>query len=85
MPSLSLRRYAPNSRFSLTLSRLNRRRFSGTIVTPLITRYLVGLSLTTSPSRTTSPDVGVTMPSRVLSVVDFPLALPPSRQTSSPG
>ena len=38
MPSASVRRYAPRSRFSRTFSRLNRRRFSGTMVTPRATR-----------------------------------------------
>jgi hypothetical protein len=68
----------------LTVIRLNRRRFSGTIETPRSTRLLVDQSVTTSPSRSTSPDDGLTMPRIVFSVVVLPDALPPSRQTISP-
>ena len=60
-------------------------RFSGTIEMPRRTTSAVGSPLTTSPWNTTSPVVGVTKPRMVFRVVDFPLALPPSRHTISPG
>ena len=85
MAERSERRKAPSSRLSLTDSRLNSRRFSGTIVTPRSTRYEIDLSVTISPLSSTSPVVGVTIPSKAFSVVDLPEALPPSRQTNSPG
>ena len=47
-------------------------------------RYEVGRFVTSSPSRSTRPVFGLTIPRIVFSVVDFPDALPPSRHTSSP-
>jgi len=81
---LSSRRKEPISRFSFTVMRLNSRRFSGTIDTPRLTRSLVGHFVTTSPSRRTSPDEGITIPRMALSVVVLPEAFPPSRHTISP-
>ncbi len=63
----------------------NSRRFSGTMEIPFETTSDVGIPVTTSPSSTTSPSVGLTYPRIVLRVVVFPLAFPPSRQTISPG
>jgi len=76
---------APSSRFSLTVSAPNSRRFSGTIATPSLIRRGTGQLVTSSSPMDTRPDLGRTSPRIVFSVVDFPDALPPSRQTSSPG
>ncbi len=62
----------------------NSRRFSGTIAMPLAIRCGTGQFVTSSPARSTRPERGRTSPRIVLSVVDFPDAFPPSRQTSSP-
>jgi hypothetical protein len=40
--------------------------------------------VTSSPSNVTAPVFGRTIPRIVFSVVDFPEALPPSSETSSP-
>ena len=78
-------RYAPIWRFSSTLIGANRRRFSGTIAIPRAMRKLVFFVVMSSRSNSTRPALGLTMPRQVFSVVDLPDALPPSRQTSSPG
>ena len=62
----------------------NSRRFSGTIARPLAIRWGTGQFVTSSPARSTRPERGRTSPRIVFSVVDFPEAFPPSRQTSSP-
>ena len=75
---------APSSRFSRTVICPNSRRFSGTIATPRAIRCGTAQVVTSSPSSSTRPARGRTMPRIVLSVVDLPDAFPPSRQTSSP-
>jgi hypothetical protein len=62
----------------------NSRRASGTGAIPRRTRSEVGRVLIRSPRYSTVPRVGRTMPRTVFIVVDFPHALPPSRQTISP-
>ena len=62
----------------------NRRRFSGTIAMPRPMRWLVERVVTSSPLNVIVPLRERTMPRIVLSVVDLPEALPPSRHTSSP-
>jgi hypothetical protein len=78
-------RYAPSWRFSSTVMSGNSLRFSGTIETPRFTTSVVDRPETTSPSSRTWPDDGETYPRIVFNVVVFPLALPPSRHTISPG
>ena len=56
-----------------------------TIVMPRRTTSCVGRPPTASPSRRTSPSLGTTIPRIVFSVVVFPLAFPPRRQTISYG
>jgi hypothetical protein len=62
----------------------NSRRFSGTIARPFPIRVGTSQRLQFSPSISTSPERGRTIPSTVFRVVDFPDALPPRRDTSSP-
>ena len=51
---------------------------------PRLTRSAVESFSMRCPSKMTSPLVGRTMPMMVFMVVDFPQALPPSRQMISP-
>ena len=63
----------------------NRRRASSTGAMPRRTRSAVDRRSIGLPSKITLPVVGRTTPMIVFIVVDLPQALPPSRQTISPG
>src|SRR3954467_13311394 len=81
----SLRRMKePIARFSHTVIRPKTRRASGTSEMPRRTISPVDSPSRRFPSNSTVPACGRTMPRIVFIVVDFPEALPPSRQTISP-
>ena len=84
MPSLSLRRYAPISRFSITDILAKTWRPSGTWTRPEATILWAGVPVISVPSKRMLPERGLMRPEIVWSVVDLPAPFDPMRVTICP-
>ena len=82
--SVSVRRYAPSSRFSRTVIRGKQRRPSGACEIPSATILPVDMALISTPSKRIEPLRGGSSPEIERSVVDLPAPFEPIIVTTSP-
>ena len=85
IPALSLRMYAPSSRFSVTVIRGKMRRPSGLWAMPRAATSWPFNPDTRCPSNLISPRFSLINPEIARIVVDLPAPLPPMSVTISPG